>query len=49
MQADLAIFTQPYDEALSDADEAFLAACRVDLTRPPWRDARRGESVRRDG
>ncbi len=49
MRADLAIFTQPYDQALSGADEAFLAACRVDLTRRPWRDAKRGASTRRDG
>src|SRR5262249_29500000 len=49
MRADVEIFTQPYDEVLSQEDEAFLEACKVDLSQPPWRDARRAESVQRDG
>lgn len=48
MRADVEIFTQPYDEELSDEDVAFLEACKVDLSRPPWRGARRRESVRRE-
>jgi hypothetical protein len=48
MRADVEIFTQPYDEELSPDDVAFLEACKVDLSRPPWRDAVRRESVRRD-
>jgi hypothetical protein len=39
MRADIRIFTEPYDEDLSDDDIAFLRACNVDLGRPPWRDA----------
>lgn len=49
MRADVEIFTQPYDEELSRDDVAFLEACKVDLNRPPWRDAvRRRESVHQD-
>lgn len=48
MRADVEIFTQPYDEELSPDDVAFLEACKVDLSRPPWRDAIRRESVQRD-
>jgi hypothetical protein len=48
MRADVEIFTQPYDEELDEEDVAFLKACKIDLNRPPWRDARRHESVRRE-
>jgi hypothetical protein len=48
MRADVEIFTQPYDEELSADDVAFLEACKVDLNRPPWRDAVRRKSVQRD-
>jgi hypothetical protein len=48
MRADVRIFTQPYDEELSPDDLAFLEASKVDLDRPPWRDAVRRESVTRD-
>ncbi len=47
MRADVRIFTQPYDEELSPDDIAFLEACNVKLSRPPWRDARRRESAHR--
>jgi hypothetical protein len=39
MRADVEIYTQPYDEELSPDDVEFLHACKVDLSRPPWRDA----------
>jgi hypothetical protein len=48
MRADVEISTQPYDEELSPADVSFLEACNVDLSRPPWRDAARRDSVKRD-
>jgi hypothetical protein len=48
MRADVEIFTQPYDEELSPDDVAFLEAAKVDLGRPPWRDAVRRESVTRE-
>jgi len=48
MRADVEIFTQPYDEELSPDDVAFLEASKVDLDRPPWRDAIRRESVTRE-
>jgi hypothetical protein len=48
MRADIRIFTQPYDEELSDEDIAFLRACKVDLRRAPWRDAISRQSARHD-
>ena len=44
MRADVEIYTQPYDQSLSEDDVSFLQACNIDLGRPPWRDAlaRRG-------
>lgn len=48
MRADIRIFTQPYDEELSPEDIAFLEASKVDLHRPPWRDARKRQSAHHD-
>jgi hypothetical protein len=44
MRADVEIYTQPYEEELSPDDIEFLRACKVDLDRPPWRDAIRREA-----
>lgn len=50
MRGDIAIYTEPYDEELNSDDIAFLEACKIDLSRPPWRAAlaRRG-APRRGG
>jgi hypothetical protein len=48
MRADVRIYTQPYDEELSEDDVAFLEACKIDLTQAPWRDAIRREAAHRD-
>jgi hypothetical protein len=48
MRADVEIYTQPYEEELSPDDIEFLRACKVDLDRPPWRDAIRRESAHAD-
>ena len=44
MRADVEIYTQPYDQSLSEDDVDFLQAYNIDLGRPPWREAlaRRG-------
>lgn len=39
MRGDIQIYTEPYNEQLSPDDIAFLEACKVDLSQPPWRDA----------
>ena len=48
MRADLWIFTEPYDQALSDEDISFLTASKVDLHDDPWRDAISRKSNWRD-
>ena len=48
MRADIRIYTPPYDEELSLQDRAFLEASKVDLQRPPWRDAHKRQSVHHD-
>ncbi len=48
MRADIRIYTQPYDEELSPEDIGFLKASKVDLRRPPWRDARKRQSAHHD-
>ena len=48
MRADVEIYTQPYEEELSPDDIEFLRACKVDLDRPPWRNAVLRESARAD-
>jgi hypothetical protein len=48
MRADIEIYTQPYDNELSPDDIEFLRACKVDLDRPPWRDAILRQSAHAD-
>lgn len=48
MRADVEIYTQPYEEELSPDDIEFFRACKVDLDRPPWRDAVLQESTHAD-
>ncbi len=41
MRGDIAIYTSPWGESLDESDKEFLRACRVDLSREPWRSSAR--------
>jgi hypothetical protein len=48
MRGDIAIYTTPWGSALTDDDIAFLGACGVDVTCPPWRAALPGQRTREE-